>query len=43
MIEITNKEFQQFAEYIKENYGINFKDEKRILVTGRLQTILQEK
>ena len=43
MVEITNKDFQQFADYIKENYGINFKEEKKILVMGRLQAILQEK
>jgi chemotaxis protein methyltransferase CheR len=43
MIEITDKEFKKLAEYIKENYGINLKDEKKLLVTGRLQNILQEK
>jgi len=42
MIEITDKEFKKLSEYIKLNYGINLKDEKKILVTGRLQKILQE-
>lgn len=43
MIEITDQEFRKLSEYIKANYGINLKDEKKILVTGRLQKILQEK
>ena len=43
MIEITDQEFRKPSEYIKANYGINLKDEKKILVTGRLQKILQEK
>ncbi|MGI6084221.1 MAG: CheR family methyltransferase [Acetivibrionales bacterium] len=37
---ITNKEYNQLAEYIKSNYGINLKDEKRALVTGRLSNVL---
>jgi len=36
MIPITNKEFEQLAAYIKKLYGINLKNEKRTLVTGRL-------
>lgn len=42
MITITDKEFQQFTTYIKINYGINLKDEKRSLVTGRLENVLKE-
>ncbi|NLZ83189.1 MAG: protein-glutamate O-methyltransferase CheR [Clostridiales bacterium] len=42
MITITDKEFRHFASYIKINYGINLKDEKRTLVTGRLQNVLAE-
>ncbi|HEX3075854.1 MAG TPA: protein-glutamate O-methyltransferase CheR [Lachnospiraceae bacterium] len=41
MIEITDKEFKQITEFIKRNYGINLKEEKRMLVTGRLQHVLQ--
>lgn len=40
MIEITEKEFIQLAEYIHNNYGINLKQEKMTLVNGRLQNIL---
>ncbi len=42
MITITKKEFRQLAEYIKANYGINLKDEKQALVTGRLHNILAQ-
>lgn len=37
---ITDKEFKQLAQYIKEHYGINLKEEKRTLVTGRLHNVL---
>lgn len=40
MITITDKEFHQLAAFIKENYGINLKEEKKALVTGRLQNVL---
>lgn len=40
MIKITDNEFKQLANYIKSNYGINLKDEKQTLVTGRLQNEL---
>lgn len=40
MIAITDKEFNQLTEYIKLNYGINLKEEKRILITGRLHQVL---
>mgnify|MGYP000860396898 FL=1 len=40
MIEITDREFKLLAAYIKENYGIYLKDEKKILVMGRLQNVL---
>ena len=42
MITITDKEFHQISSYIKINYGINLKDEKRMLLTGRLQNVLIE-
>jgi len=37
---ITDKEFKQLATYIKANYGINLKEEKRALVTSRLHNVL---
>lgn len=37
---INNKEFNQLTEYIKTNYGINLKEEKRAMVTGRLRNVL---
>jgi chemotaxis protein methyltransferase CheR len=42
LITITNEEFKKLAEYIRLNYGINLKEEKRALVTGRLQSVLIE-
>lgn len=43
MINITEKEFSQLADYIKKHYGIYLKKEKMALVTGRLQNVLIEK
>lgn len=40
MITIKDKEFKQLTAYIKANYGINLKEEKQALVTGRLQNVL---
>jgi chemotaxis protein methyltransferase CheR len=42
MIEITEKEFQRFATYIKTNYGIHLKPEKHSLVSGRLNNVMKE-
>jgi chemotaxis protein methyltransferase CheR len=42
MIKITEKEFRQIAEYVKANYGIQLKEEKMALVTGRLQGLLTQ-
>lgn len=42
MVAITDKEFRQLADYIKSNYGINLKEEKKALVTGRLHNVLAE-
>lgn len=42
MVEITDKEFVQLAKYIKDNYGINLKEEKKMLVIGRLHNVLSE-
>ncbi|EHJ02224.1 MCP methyltransferase, CheR-type [Clostridium sp. DL-VIII] len=42
MITITEKEFIQLSQYIKDNYGINLKVEKKMLVIGRLQNVLLE-
>jgi chemotaxis protein methyltransferase CheR len=39
---ITDKEFRQLTAYIKDNYGIHLKEEKRALVTGRLYNVLLE-
>ncbi len=40
MVAITEKEFMQFAEYIKANYGIHLKADKQSLVAGRLNSVL---
>ena len=42
MITITQKEFRQLADYIKLNYGIRLKKEKKTLVIGRLHNVLQQ-
>ncbi|WP_026885195.1 CheR family methyltransferase [Clostridium beijerinckii] len=42
MIAITEKEFAQLSNYIKENYGINLREEKKMLVIGRLHNVLAE-
>lgn len=42
MLEITNNEFNKLADYIRNNYGISFKDEKKLLVMSRLQSVLNE-
>lgn len=40
LIAITDEEFRKFSEYIKLNYGIHLKEEKKALLTGRLQSLL---
>jgi chemotaxis protein methyltransferase CheR len=42
MIKITDNEFRQIANYVKANYGIQLKDEKKALVTGRLHGLLTQ-
>jgi chemotaxis protein methyltransferase CheR len=42
MLSITDKEFQQLSVYVKDNYGINLKEEKKALVSGRLHNLLVE-
>ncbi|NLM46178.1 MAG: protein-glutamate O-methyltransferase CheR [Firmicutes bacterium] len=37
---ITDKEFQRLATFIKNNYGIYLKPEKKTLLVGRLQNLL---
>ena len=43
MLKITDQEFRKLADYIKSNYGICLKEEKRSLVTGRLHNVLAQK
>lgn len=43
MISLKDEEFVQLAGYIKANYGIHLKDEKRTLLSGRLNRTLEEK
>lgn len=42
MLNISNKEFRDLSAYIKKNYGINLKEEKKALVVGRLYNILRQ-
>ncbi|MFA5576156.1 MAG: protein-glutamate O-methyltransferase CheR [Tissierellaceae bacterium] len=42
MLEITAKEFHLLTDYIKSNYGISLGNEKRSLVIGRLQKVLED-
>ncbi len=43
MVNITEKEFKQFAEYIITNYGIKLTAEKQSLVAGRLNNVILSK
>ncbi len=40
MLTITDQEFNQLSAYIKRNYGINLRNEKRALIVGRLHNVL---
>lgn len=42
MVTITEKEFWQLADYIKFHYGIHLGHEKMALVTGRLNSVLEQ-
>ncbi len=42
MISISDAEFIQLSDYIKSNYGLNLKKEKKYLLLGRLQGLLME-
>jgi chemotaxis protein methyltransferase CheR len=42
MVTISDKEFKQLSDYIHENYGIYLKEEKQMLVIGRLYNVLQQ-
>lgn len=39
---ISNREFKQLSAYIKMNYGINLKEEKRVMLAGRLRNVLRQ-
>jgi chemotaxis protein methyltransferase CheR len=39
---ITDQEFRQLAAYIKANFGIYLKEEKKVLLVGRLSPVLQQ-
>lgn len=41
MVEITKQEFEKFSRYVKSNYGINFKEEKMPLISGRLSSVIE--
>ncbi|NMB42987.1 MAG: protein-glutamate O-methyltransferase CheR [Clostridiales bacterium] len=43
LITITDEEFEKLAKFIKSNYGINLKEEKKSLVMGRLRKVLHQK
>ncbi|MHB8063213.1 MAG: CheR family methyltransferase [Ruminiclostridium sp.] len=42
MVSITENEFKQLSDFIKANYGIYLKEEKKTLVTGRLHNVLEQ-
>lgn len=42
MLSITNKEYRLLADYIRRNYGINLKEEKKALVIGRLNSEVRQ-
>ncbi|MEA4833169.1 MAG: protein-glutamate O-methyltransferase CheR [Oscillospiraceae bacterium] len=41
-LELTDGEYKRLADFIKQNYGIYLKEEKRTLLTGRLYKILDK-
>jgi chemotaxis protein methyltransferase CheR len=41
-LELTDSEYKNLAGFIKANYGINIKEEKRVLLTGRLYGVLTQ-
>ncbi len=41
MIDIKDKEFNSFAQYVRDNYGIHFKNEKKTLIAGRLGPLMK--
>lgn len=43
MVSITDNELKKLTDYIRANYGISMKEEKRVLITGRLYKALEEK
>ena len=42
MFDMTNEDYKKFANLIKTFYGIDLKDEKQTLVTGRLQGLFSK-
>ena len=40
MFSMTDQEFRQLAYFMKSNYGIDLKDEKRAMVEGRLHNLV---
>lgn len=42
MVEITEKEFSQLADYIHKHYGIHLKKEKQSLMTARLSKVMDQ-
>lgn len=42
MIRLTDREFEEFVNYVYNNYGINLR-KKKSLIEGRLQSVLTEK
>lgn len=40
MVPITTTEFKKLTEFIKNNYGIYLKEEKKMLICGRLHNVL---
>lgn len=42
MFDMTNEDYKKFANFIKTFYGIDLKDEKQTLVTGRLQGLFSK-
>ncbi len=41
-MEISEQEFKQFADYIRTNYGIHFRSEKKALIEGRLNQVVEK-
>ena len=42
-MKLSDKEFKELADFIKQNYGISLKEEKKTLIETRLSDMLTKR